>query len=139
MTVNHDNSSDPLGLGRPLRVLVVDDERDTLEMLEMLLGSLGWNVTLAASFRQAVEAFDNGGADLVLSDITLPELDGYRLISALRERAGGYLPAVAISGLSQAEDVERSLAAGFDAHLTKPFEMTKLYDALARIRDGREP
>lgn len=128
-----DAASDPLGLGRPTCVLVVDDEPDSLEMFELLLGSFGWQVTVAASFQEALERFDAEATDLVLSDISLPEMDGYSLIAALRERASSRLIAVAVSGLGGSEDVERSLGAGFDAHMTKPFQLSLFLDMLRQI------
>lgn len=128
-----DSGSDPLGLGRPLRVLIVDDEPDSLEMFQLLLGSLGWEVTVAGSFAEALERFDASGTDLILSDISLPEVDGYGLIAALRERSPRHIPAVAVSGLGLEEDVERSLCAGFDAHLTKPFQLGPFFEVLRRI------
>ena len=125
-----DSASDPLGLGRPTRVLIVDDEPDSLEMFQLLLGSLGWHVTTAASFEEAVERFDAASTDVILSDITLPETDGYGLIAALRERSSRHIPAVAVSGLGLEEDVERSLVAGFDAHMTKPFQLGRFLEML---------
>jgi two-component system CheB/CheR fusion protein len=135
-----DAASDPLGLGRPTRVLVVDDEPDSLDMFELLLGSFGWQVTVAASFQEALERFDAEATDLVLSDISLPEMDGYSLIAALRERASSRLIAVAVSGLGGSEDVQRSLDAGFDAHMTKPFQLSLFLDMLRQIavRGDRE-
>ena len=139
MKVNKsDQPSDPLGLGRATRVLVVDDEPDSLDMFELLLKSFGWEVTVAASFGEALERYEAETIDLVLSDISLPEMDGYSLIKALREVAPTRLVAVAVSGLGRREDVEASLGAGFDAHLTKPFQLSLFLDTLREIAQHRE-
>lgn len=132
-----DPSHDPLGLGRAPRVLIVDDEPDSLDMFRVLLGSLGWQVETAASYDEAVTVFDASTTDLILSDISLPEADGYSLIAALRDRSAHHIPAIAISGLGLEEDVARSIAAGFDAHLTKPFQLARFFETLDRIKQDR--
>ena len=124
------SSSDPLGLGRPLRVLVVDDELDTLAMFEVLFGSLGWEVASAPSGEQALDRFDPERIDAVISDISLPAMNGYEMIAALRERSDHRVYAIALTWFSEPKDVEQALEAGFDALLTKPVMVHVLLDTL---------
>jgi two-component system CheB/CheR fusion protein len=112
---------------RNQRVLVVDDDAQTLELLASLLESEGAVVTPAASARQALTEAASSEFDLVLSDVAMPDMDGLQLIGELR--AGdryARVPAIALSGFGRAEDIERSKAAGFDAHLTKPLSLEAL-------------
>jgi two-component system CheB/CheR fusion protein len=120
-------------LERPLRVLVVDDHRDTLAMLEALLGSLGWDVSVASSSVSALEQVDAASIDLILSDIGLPGMDGYTLIGAIRERSERHIAAIAVTGSGQREDVRRALEAGFDYHITKPITLASLSKAIRHV------
>lgn len=116
-----------------LRVLAVDDDPDTLEMLEVLLGSLGWSVTVAASSEAALERLSDARPDLILSDIGLPDMDGCALMRAIRSRENSRIPAIAVSGSGLTEDVCEALEAGFDAHLTKPLTLAALFGAVRRV------
>jgi len=117
----------------PLRVLVVEDDRDSLELYQMLLDPLGWSVRTAASAAAALEAIEIEIPDIVLSDLGLPDMSGVDLLPQLRERAGSRLPAIAISGFGFPESVERSRMAGFDAHLTKPILLADLRSAVEKL------
>jgi signal transduction histidine kinase/CheY-like chemotaxis protein len=136
----------PLG-GRPglenARILVVDDETDSRELLLQLLASWGACVTGAASAREALEAVARERPDLLVSDIAMPGADGFALIQELRrwERALGHLPlaAVALTAFARPEDRRRALAAGFDAHLPKPVEPDALRATLAALVRREEP
>ena len=129
----YEYADDPLGLGRPPRTLVVDDDDDTRDMLATLLGSFGWEVTAARSAEEALALFDAKATDLVLADLGLPEMDGCELLGRLRELARRPIPAVAITGHGTAEDVARTAGAGFDGHLTKPFQLATLIAMLRSI------
>ena len=122
--------------GATLRVLVVDDDRDTREMLEVLLASLGWKVVVVGSAAEAVERFDPYETDVILTDLSMPEMDGYELIERLRERTGRRIPAVAITGYDSEEDRARAAASGFDGHVVKPFGVATLVDLVRRVVDG---
>jgi two-component system CheB/CheR fusion protein len=123
--------------GRPLRVLVVDDHTDTLTMLETLLPSLGWEVVLAESSAAALERFDETLPDVVLSDLGMPDMDGYGLIGAIRERSPKRVAAIAVTGSSQREDIELALRAGFDHHVPKPISIRSLSAAVRKVlEDG---
>jgi hypothetical protein len=119
-----------------LKVLVVDDEPDTRELLRTALGLAGAHVRIAGSLREALAAFSEERPDLVVSDIGMPGEDGYRLLSELRalpREAGGHVPAVALSAHASAEDAARSRAAGYELHLAKPIEPASVVAALAAL------
>ncbi|HZF11718.1 MAG TPA: response regulator [Thermoanaerobaculia bacterium] len=124
---------------RPLagvRVLVVEDEDDTRELLVRALESNGAAVTAVASVAQALEQLDRRLPDVLLSDIGMPEEDGYTLIHKLRARGadqGATLPAAALTAYARTEDRERALAAGFQTHIAKPIDPSELIAAVARL------
>ena len=140
----------PRPAGRPaepvalesLRVLLVEDEPDTLEYLRRLLGNHGAIVTTAPTAREALDAFRRQRPDLLISDIGLPEMDGYDLIKQIRhdERPGARaMPAIALTAYARAEDRLLALRAGFDAHVAKPAEPAELLAAAAgliKLRDA---
>ena len=123
---DHDGGS-VAGPLRNQRVLVVDDNAETLELLASLLESEGAVVTPTPSARLALAEAASREFDLVLCDVAMPDMDGHELIRELR--AGdrhARVPAIALSGFGRAEDIERSKSAGFDAHLTKPLSLEAL-------------
>jgi two-component system CheB/CheR fusion protein len=120
-----------------LRILLVEDNHDALTMLGMLLRSAGGLVTAAASAQEALECAARGLFDLIVSDIAMPDIDGYTLMARLREKGLHDVPAIALTGFARADDRKRSLAAGFDEHLGKPFQLDAFMKALERIRSGR--
>ena len=112
-----------------LKILVVDDEPDTREILRRLLESGGALVLLAASAREALALLREEKPCLLISDIGMPHEDGYWLIQQVRALApedGGAIPAVALTALARAEDRLRALRAGFQAHTAKPVETAEL-------------
>ncbi len=112
---------EPRAAGGRLRVLVVDDNLDAAESLAMLLRLGEHEVSLAADGAQALRAAQASGPDVVFLDIGLPDMSGYDVARALRERPGGArLLLVALTGWGAEDDRARSRAAGFDHHLTKP-------------------
>jgi CheY-like chemotaxis protein len=120
-------------------LLIVEDDPDSLEMLRMTLERGGANVTGVTSTSEAIEALDSGSYDLLISDLGMPEMDGYDLINFVRNelrRGPETLPAVALSGYASADDRERSLASGFQLHLAKPLEMTTLLAELVSLLPG---
>jgi PAS domain S-box-containing protein len=123
----------PQAATEPLRILVVEDQRDAAESLRMLLELLGHQVAMAYTGPEGVERAHTFRPDVVLCDIGLPGLDGYAVASALRHdpaTAGAHL--IAITGYGQEEDRQRSRQAGFDAHLTKPVDPRDLQPLLVR-------
>ncbi|UQA63106.1 hybrid sensor histidine kinase/response regulator [Polyangium aurulentum] len=125
-------SSAPSPARWPLRILVVEDNDDFSELLEGLLDLWGHSVRRAKDGGEGLALAQGGGFDLAIVDIGLPVLDGFEL--ARRLRAGGaQMKLVALSGYGQPADVEQAMAAGFDAHLTKPITAEALEASLRRI------
>ncbi|RIL01346.1 MAG: two-component hybrid sensor and regulator [Proteobacteria bacterium] len=116
-----------------LRVLLVDDDADTRECLAVALRECGASVRAVASVREALQALDRHRADVLLSDLAMPEEDGYSLIRRVRARPeaeGGRIPAAALSAHVRPQERARALLAGFDMHLSKPIEPADLAAAL---------
>jgi PAS domain S-box-containing protein len=110
-------------------VLIIEDDIDSLEMLRLSLESSGAAVTSVDRSEKAIDEIGRTKFDLVISDLGLPEMDGYDLIREIRGKLGiasADLPAIALSGYAAEEDRERSLANGFQLHLQKPLDITTL-------------
>jgi CheY-like chemotaxis protein len=121
-----------------IRVLVVDDEVDTLELVSVVLRYAGAEVFTADSAASALEMVKETRPDILVSDIGMPQKDGVSLISELRALAGTpdrNIRAVALSAYAADEDRDRSIAAGFNCHLTKPVEPDVLITAVARLAE----
>ena len=119
-----------------LRIVIVDDDADGRTLTSLILTEAGATVRSAASVREALQVLESDHADALVSDIGLPDEDGYSLIRTIRRREaehGGFLPALALTGYAQAEDRARSLAEGFQAYISKPVEPRNLTDAIAAI------
>jgi len=120
---------------RDLRILVVDDDPETVDTFSALLEMEGANVAVATSARDALRIVDEHRPQLILSDIGMPDLSGLQFIEQVRRRNGGAeIIAIALSGYSREEDVEAATKAGFDAHLTKPVMLDTLVMTVARLR-----
>jgi CheY-like chemotaxis protein len=116
------------------RVLLVDDAPDVLDMLAFMLRREGYDVWTAASAREALQAAQAEQFDLVVSDIGMPEMNGYDLATALRAMPDySGTPMVAVTGFSMYDDRERALRSGFNAHMTKPINPVSLLDLLAKL------
>jgi PAS domain S-box-containing protein len=116
-----------------VRVLVVDDDRDSLEILRMVLSEAGAKVTTAASTREALALLAVESFDVLVSDIGMPEMDGYALIRNVRSlRSPLELPAIALTAYARSEDEERVRRFGYQQHLSKPVDDRRL---LQVIRD----
>ena len=116
----------------PLRILVVDDNRDSADSLGMLFRLLGHDVRTTHDGLQAVAAAEEFRPDAMVLDIGLPKLDGYEVARQLRSRPwGGKMVMIAVTGWGQEEDKERSKEVGFDHHLVKPVDPTALMRLLA--------
>ncbi len=119
-----------------VRVLVVDDDADARAVLEAALGAARAEVHAVGSARAALDELEPFHPHLLLSDIGMPDEDGYTLIRAIREREsaeGGHLPAVALTAFASQDDREQALALGFDAYLAKPARPTDLAATVARL------
>ena len=119
-----------------LRILVVDDDADGRTLTSLVLTQAGASVKAVAAVREALQILELERPDVLVSDIGLPDQDGYELIRQIRQREaehGGFLPAIALTGFARAEDRVRSLAAGFQVHLPKPVEPVELTAAIATV------
>jgi signal transduction histidine kinase len=119
-----------------LRILVVDDSADGRTLTSLVLAQAGASVKAVASVREALQLLEVERPDALVSDIGLPDENGYALIRQIRQyeaEHGGFLPAVALTGYARTEDRARSLAAGFQAHVPKPVEPVELATAIATI------
>ena len=121
----------PAGGGPRRTILVVDDHRDTLRSMKLLLSRLGYDVLAAENMTDALRIANNEEFDILLSDIGLPDGSGLELIKRIRETRS--VPALALSGFGMDEDLQRSLDAGFSDHLTKPVSLDRLQSAIADL------
>ncbi|NJR22688.1 MAG: response regulator [Richelia sp. CSU_2_1] len=117
---------------RGIKILVVDDEVDSLEFLEFVLEECGAKVRAAASAAQALEAALEFVPDVLISDIGMPEEDGYSLLARLRAGKGKFR-AIALTAYARDEDRDRALAVGFDRHLAKPVSPDELVEVVAKL------
>jgi len=114
--------------------LVVDDVSDVTEMLSVLLSHAGYEVVSASSARAALEAVHKQHFDVIISDIGMPEMNGYQLAREIRQLPEyATVPMVAVTGYSMFDDKQRSLTAGFNAHLTKPIDPKVLLDLIEHL------
>jgi hypothetical protein len=119
-----------------LRMLIVDDEADARELLTTILEQSGAQVMAAASASEAFDLLSKSRADVLVSDIGMPKVDGYTLIRQVRElEAQGreYTPAVALTAYASQSDRKLALEAGFQVHLPKPFEPDELINVVAKL------
>ncbi|HEX8173516.1 MAG TPA: PAS domain S-box protein [Pyrinomonadaceae bacterium] len=127
---------------RGVRVLVVDDEEDARQLLSAILDQCEAVVETASDANQAIEAVRRTRPDVLISDIGMPGEDGYDLLKRLREDfdpAAKALPAIALTGYASEEDRTRSLAAGFQIHLTKPIDPQSLIAAVNQLVNKDSP
>jgi len=118
-----------------VRVLVVDDERDSLEWVHRLLKECKAKVTLATSAQDGLRLVSEEPPDVIVSDIGMPEKDGLEMMRELRARADqvGKTPAIALTAFSRSEDRTRAMLAGYQVHLAKPVEPQELLAAVANL------
>jgi CheY-like chemotaxis protein len=119
-----------------VRVLVVEDDLDTLEMLRAIFQNHGAEVIAASSADEALTALENTVPDALVSDLAMPEQDGYELIKRIRQRGadwGGNIPAVALTAYARVEDRARALTSGFQVYLPKPVDPHELVAVVAHL------
>jgi PAS domain S-box-containing protein len=121
----------PAARGAYLRILLVEDEPETLKVLARLLGALGHEVATATTIAAASAAAEAGGLDLIVSDLDLPDGSGLDLLRRVRARRR--TPAIALTGLGNPEDIRASREAGFAAHLTKPVGFKELAETIRMV------
>jgi PAS domain S-box-containing protein len=124
-----------------LRLLVVDDEKDTADFLSILLTQRGAKVSIARSAAEAFETLQRERPDVLISDIGMPHEDGYSLIRKIRAlptERGGQIPAVALTAYSRDQDRVRALVAGFQNHVVKPVQAAVLVAVVANLAGRRD-
>jgi signal transduction histidine kinase/ActR/RegA family two-component response regulator len=119
-----------------VRVLVVDDEPDALDLLKRVLEHRQAQVVVAAHAREALQILSAQRFDVIVSDIGMPEMDGYELIRRIRElppEQGGKTPAIALTAFARSEDRRRTMLSGFQIHISKPVEPPELIATVANL------
>ena len=117
----------PSSRGFKLSVLVVDDVADVTEMIALFLQHAGYDVATANSATKALRLADERRFNLIISDIGMPEMNGYELAASLRRHTDYQgIPIIAVTGYSEYDDRTRALQSGFNAHLTKPIDPEEL-------------
>jgi signal transduction histidine kinase/CheY-like chemotaxis protein len=125
-----------------IRVLVVDDETDARDTLKLILNECGAEVQTAASAKAALETIKAWRPDVLVSDIGLPQEDGYALIEqvrALEPQSGWNTPAVALTGYARSMDRDQLLAAGYQRYFSKPVEIRELASAIVSLAGRSAP
>ena len=114
--------------------LVVDDVSDVTDMLSVLMTHAGYDVATASSAAEAIALAKENRFDIVISDIGMPEMNGYQLAEALRDLPDyKAVPMVAVTGYSMFDDRSRSLDAGFNEHITKPIDPRAFLDLIEQL------
>ncbi len=117
-----------------LQILLVDDEPDARELAAYTLEQWGAQVRTAASAQAAIAAFQNLIPDLLISDIGMPEMDGYQLLNCIRNlKVGSTIPAIALTAYAGEANQQQAIAAGFQLHLSKPIDPEALLAAVLQI------
>lgn len=125
----------PIATEPSRRILLVEDNEDTVATMKMLLECFGYQVTTAGDVEHALEATASQDFDLLITDLGLPDQSGFELLKELRRR-GHTIKGIALSGHGQEEDVRLCREAGFSAHLTKPADADTLVRVIAGILDA---
>ena len=121
----------PRAVNRPVRILLVDDHEDTLGAMSRLLSLCGHEVVTASTYNQALSIGQQENFNLLISDIGLVDGSGYDLMRALQSLSA--MKGIALSGYGMRADIDRSIAAGFSAHLTKPCDLSALNAAIEKV------
>ena len=119
-----------------IRVLVVEDERDTRQILAFILEQNGAAVVAASSFDEALKVYQEIEPSVLVSDIGMPDFNGYALITRIREedkKLGRLTPAIALTAYTSDADREQALSAGFQKYVGKPFEPARLIEAVVDL------
>jgi CheY-like chemotaxis protein len=117
-------------------ILVVEDDRDTRELLRILLQSEDGVVRATSSVQEALAAYDQSRPDVIVADIGMPEYNGFTLIGRVRARDREHqtvTPAIALTAYTTPTDRDTILSAGFQLHMPKPFEPDKLISAIGDL------
>ncbi|MCS6940572.1 MAG: response regulator [Roseiflexaceae bacterium] len=118
-------------LTTPMRILIVDDNRDILDLVQRVLAAEGYDIITARNGIEALQREAELTPDLIVLDVNLPYLDGWEVCRQIKARRS--VPIIILSVRAEAIDIERSRAAGADDHLFKPFEISDLLNRIERI------
>ncbi len=133
---NYDTRSSAPLLLKGLHILLVDDEADNRELVGFILQQQGAIVTSVSTAQEAIEILSQEKPDVLLSDIGMPQMDGYALIHQVRScppEQGGAIPAIALTAYAGESNQQKMLAAGFQQHLAKPIEPEALVSGIVRL------
>ena len=131
---DRDSDGDPRPILTGIHALVVEDDPDGSDLIEAVLKGFGASVSTAGTARDAWSALSQHPPDIIVSDLGLPDEDGFSLMRRIRRHALlSDLPAIALSAYTSKRDVTEALAAGFQAHLAKPVEPRLLGDTIVRV------
>ena len=131
-------SSSPLA---NLRILAVEDHVDTRSILKIFLERFGASVTAVESGAAALAAIRREKPDLLLCDLSMPQMDGYQLLERIRQRESeiGFIPAIACTAFVSNEEVARTRRAGFQAYVGKPIDLTALVATIVKCFERSKP
>ena len=119
-----------------MKLLVVDDEPDTCRVIKWALGQYRADVVTATSAAEALPLIEASAPDILISDIGMPEVDGYEFLKRIRSLPGGReIPAIALTAFARPEDEAKSLAAGYSVHISKPITPDALSAAVASLAE----
>ncbi|MBG1262392.1 PAS domain-containing protein [Nostoc commune] len=123
-----------------IRVLTVDDDPDARELLTVLLAEYGASVLTVASASEVLANLESFQPDVLVSDIGMPEVDGYSLIQQIRTlppEKGGQIPAIALTAYARVDDYQRAIASGYQRHVTKPLDPEELVQAVVALAHSK--
>lgn len=123
------------GLQQKPKALVVDDSTDIAFMLVMILQHAGYEAVMAVSAIEALSLAQREHYDVIVSDIAMPQMDGYSLATALRSLPEyRSVPMIAVTGFAEYDDLDRALDAGFNTHVKKPVDPATLIELIRTLR-----
>ena len=123
-----------------LRILVVDDDKDTREMLRFVLEQQAGQVIAASTVAEALEEYKRMSPDVVVADIGMPEANGYALMGLIRahdQQSGQSTPVIALTAYTSPADRQTAFAAGFQRYMSKPFHPADIIEAIAAAAEKR--
>jgi PAS domain S-box-containing protein len=124
-----------------VRLLIVDDDLDNRELLTVVLEQYGAEVMSAASAAEALACLEAFAPDILVSDIGMPEVDGYAFLQTIRSlpiEKGGQVPAIALSSYTRDQDIKRAFDCGFQQHVSKPMDLDHLIQAIVALLPSRD-
>ncbi len=115
-------------------ILVIEDEASNRLLIERVLSTRGYRCLPASNGREALDILDHELVDLILTDLSMPAMDGYRVTQLIRERPGlAHVPVVAVTAYALSDENEAALQAGCNEYLTKPFKPRQLLELVERL------